>query len=199
MLCWRGARHAIECWIGPERLAETWWRRDEDAPVGEAVVTREYWRVRIESGWWVWIFRRVVEQGGEHDRVESGHAVGEASETADTADGGSADRVPVEAQDSSGTSDRRDFGDVGTVAAREASRGEKACPADDRAPAETRQPARPGRLDNIVHDRGCSHPSRDDGDRTTRGACRSEPHGDELRDAGARISVDRWFLHGVWS
>ncbi len=67
---WRGIRHRIERWIGPERIAEAWWRRDEDAPVGDSIVTREYWRVRLASGWWVWLFRRVVESAAASERLD---------------------------------------------------------------------------------------------------------------------------------
>ncbi|MFZ9692816.1 MAG: hypothetical protein ACO3EP_12320 [Phycisphaerales bacterium] len=78
VLRWRGVRHRIDRWIGPERIAEAWWRRDEDAPVGESIVTREYWRARLESGWWLWLFRRVVESASAAERLRDREAAGEA-------------------------------------------------------------------------------------------------------------------------
>lgn len=46
---WRGAvRHAIAC-VGPERIGPEWWRGDRDA--------REYFRVQLDDGWWVWLRR----------------------------------------------------------------------------------------------------------------------------------------------
>jgi protein ImuB len=52
-LRWRGGEEAVTACVGPERLAGEWWRGGE----GE----RDCFRVRVESGRWVWLVR---ERGG---------------------------------------------------------------------------------------------------------------------------------------
>ena len=52
---WRGADHrAIGC-VGPERISPEWWHGER--------ATRSYSKVQLESGLWLWVFRR-----------ETGHA-----------------------------------------------------------------------------------------------------------------------------
>ncbi|MCB0320538.1 MAG: hypothetical protein KDD60_06380, partial [Bdellovibrionales bacterium] len=53
-LIWKNTRHHIIHGIGPERIAPKWWGDDENL-----LRTRDYFKVQLEEGAWVWIFRHV--------------------------------------------------------------------------------------------------------------------------------------------
>jgi len=46
---WRGRLRAVLRWWGPERIETGWWRRPQSL--------RDYYRVELETGEWLWIFR----------------------------------------------------------------------------------------------------------------------------------------------
>ncbi len=46
---WRGHDHAVTRCVGPERIGHEWWRSPG--------TTRDYFRVRTESGLWLWLAR----------------------------------------------------------------------------------------------------------------------------------------------
>lgn len=78
---WRGEWRAVLAAEGPERIADAWWRllleeetdasaaavpgRPGDARHGDdaesLVPIREYWRVAVPPGVWLWIFREACE------------------------------------------------------------------------------------------------------------------------------------------
>jgi len=49
---WRGERHRVAAADGPERIFGEWWRRDQ-----EMAAVRDYFRVELESGARLWIYR----------------------------------------------------------------------------------------------------------------------------------------------
>jgi protein ImuB len=59
---WRRVTHRIANAIGPERIAEEWWR----PPSGYG--TRDYYRVESSEGRRFWIFRAAATAGGERQR-----------------------------------------------------------------------------------------------------------------------------------
>ena len=64
-LHWRGDVHHVRSRVGPERLAEAWWARDDrtigndDLPASASVQGREYYRVQDAGGRWLWIYRQI--------------------------------------------------------------------------------------------------------------------------------------------
>lgn len=52
-LAWRGRSHTITACIGPERIGQEWWRRQE----GKSLPERDYFAVRTEIGRWLWVWR----------------------------------------------------------------------------------------------------------------------------------------------
>ncbi len=52
---WRGSLHRVKRAEGPERLAQEWWRRADQAPAVDKV--RDYYRVEDATGRRFWIFR----------------------------------------------------------------------------------------------------------------------------------------------
>lgn len=50
---WREKRYRISCAIGPERIAPVWWGEDT-----ERFQTKDYFRVQVPTGSWLWIFRQ---------------------------------------------------------------------------------------------------------------------------------------------
>ena len=59
---WRRVMHRIANAIGPERIAEEWWR----SPSGYG--TRDYYRVESSDGRRFWIFRAAATAGGERQK-----------------------------------------------------------------------------------------------------------------------------------
>lgn len=55
-LLWNGHTHHIRNSIGPERISPEWWSSD-----GLLCESRDYFRVQLEDGLWLWIFRTVRE------------------------------------------------------------------------------------------------------------------------------------------
>jgi protein ImuB len=53
---WRGKRHEVTCFEGPERIASEWWHSPRD-PLGERRLTRDYYRVEDVEGRRYWLFR----------------------------------------------------------------------------------------------------------------------------------------------
>jgi protein ImuB len=51
-LKWRSKAYKVLNGIGPERIAPEWWGRDN-----QLCTTRDYFRVQIVSGTWLWVFR----------------------------------------------------------------------------------------------------------------------------------------------
>ncbi len=61
-LRWRGRELAITAGQGPERIEPEWWlARDGNGTRGSGVsgAARDYYRVRDESGVWLWVYREV--------------------------------------------------------------------------------------------------------------------------------------------
>lgn len=54
---WRGNRYRIRSAFGPERIAPEWWGRDP-----ELMKTRDYFKIQLSSGAWLWVFRHVESQ-----------------------------------------------------------------------------------------------------------------------------------------
>jgi protein ImuB len=49
LVAWgKGRTRVADCW-GPERIETGWWRGP--------TVRRDYWRVELEDGRWLWLFR----------------------------------------------------------------------------------------------------------------------------------------------
>ena len=67
---WRGLEHEVDTSFGPERLASEWWR-DSVAP--RDFVTRDYYRVQVEDGRWLWLFC----QGGDEEDLGTWYVHGE--------------------------------------------------------------------------------------------------------------------------
>lgn len=53
-LMWRGEKHQIVTGIGPERIAPEWWGEEDTR-----FHTRDYFKVQLPSGSWLWIYRRL--------------------------------------------------------------------------------------------------------------------------------------------
>ena len=53
-LKWRGKQYRIRHAIGPERITPEWWGRDPNL-----LKTRDYFRVQLESGMWLWVYREL--------------------------------------------------------------------------------------------------------------------------------------------
>lgn len=51
---WKNTRFQIETGIGPERITPEWWAEGEQLPE-----TRDYFRVQLQSGLWLWIYREL--------------------------------------------------------------------------------------------------------------------------------------------
>lgn len=63
-LRWRGEEHAIIASTGPERIDEEWWRSGLAAVVAtnagvECAAGRDYFRIQIDDGRWLWIYRQL--------------------------------------------------------------------------------------------------------------------------------------------
>jgi protein ImuB len=56
-LKWRKQQYRIRCGIGPERISPEWWGDDP-----ELFRTRDYFRIQLQSGTWLWIFRELETQ-----------------------------------------------------------------------------------------------------------------------------------------
>lgn len=56
-----GRPYSVRFARGPERIGAPWWRSSENGSIREGELLREhrrdYWRVELESGTWIWIFR----------------------------------------------------------------------------------------------------------------------------------------------
>jgi protein ImuB len=50
---WNHEMRGIVRWWGPERIETGWWRGQQ--------CRREYYRVELETGEWLWLFRRRPE------------------------------------------------------------------------------------------------------------------------------------------
>jgi len=57
MIKWRGNHYRIVSGIGPERIAPEWWGEDP-----ELMKTRDYFKVQLQSGAWLWVFREAETQ-----------------------------------------------------------------------------------------------------------------------------------------
>lgn len=55
---WRGDEHRIINAIGPERLVEEWWFASDGDATG-TVGGKDYFKVQIESGRWLWVFHQL--------------------------------------------------------------------------------------------------------------------------------------------
>lgn len=53
-LSWRSHAYELSACIGPERIEPEWWRRSGDVAHAGA---RDYFRVQIDDGVWLWLFR----------------------------------------------------------------------------------------------------------------------------------------------
>ena len=53
-LRWKGCVYPILTALGPERIAPLWWGSDESL-----FCTRDYFRIQLSSGLWLWIFREL--------------------------------------------------------------------------------------------------------------------------------------------
>ncbi|MFN8389970.1 MAG: hypothetical protein U0136_06745 [Bdellovibrionota bacterium] len=56
-LKWRDRRYRIKIGLGPERIAPEWWGNDPDL-----FRTRDYFKIQLQSGTWLWIFRELETQ-----------------------------------------------------------------------------------------------------------------------------------------
>lgn len=62
-LRWRAVQHRVTLGIGPERIGMEWWRSaraqepDIRAVAPACLDVRDYYRVRLECGLWVWVYR----------------------------------------------------------------------------------------------------------------------------------------------
>ncbi len=63
MIQWKGKRYHVVKGIGPERIAPEWWGKDE-----ELMKERDYYRVQLPDGTWLWVYRTTVEIFGEEPR-----------------------------------------------------------------------------------------------------------------------------------
>lgn len=55
---WRQQEHRIISAIGPERIVEEWWAANSGDATGTAG-GKDYFKVQIETGRWLWVFRQV--------------------------------------------------------------------------------------------------------------------------------------------
>jgi len=53
---WRNRSFRVICGIGPERIGSEWWQAQ---PQRAAEELRDYFRIQLQTGTWIWIFRRV--------------------------------------------------------------------------------------------------------------------------------------------
>jgi protein ImuB len=53
-LKWRGKTYRIKHAVGPERITPEWWGRDP-----HLLKTRDYFRVQLASGMWLWVYREL--------------------------------------------------------------------------------------------------------------------------------------------
>ena len=63
MIQWKDKKYHVLSGIGPERIAPEWWGRDE-----ELTRERDYFRVQLPDGTWLWVYRTTVEIFGEEPR-----------------------------------------------------------------------------------------------------------------------------------
>jgi len=58
LIRWRGRAHRVARADGAERIAPEWWRRSSPAGLADgAAVTRDYYRVELEDGRRLWVYR----------------------------------------------------------------------------------------------------------------------------------------------
>ncbi len=58
MVRWRDRERRIATSLGPERLAQEWWRDERRASVADlSTLARDYFAVQDEDGLWLWIYR----------------------------------------------------------------------------------------------------------------------------------------------
>lgn len=58
-----GVTHRVRSCLGPERIADEWWRS-----AASASAERDYFRVQTDDGRWVWLFRETHAGTGQRDR-----------------------------------------------------------------------------------------------------------------------------------
>ena len=63
MIQWKDKRYHVLSGIGPERIAPEWWGKDE-----QLIKERDYYRVQLPDGTWLWVYRSTVEIFGEEPR-----------------------------------------------------------------------------------------------------------------------------------
>ena len=63
MIQWKDKRYHVLSGIGPERIAPEWWGKDE-----ELTRERDYFRVQLPDGTWLWVYRTTVEIFGNEPR-----------------------------------------------------------------------------------------------------------------------------------
>ena len=55
---WKGRQHRVMKVEGPERIAPEWWQLDvTDRSANASQATRDYFRVELEDGQRLWLFR----------------------------------------------------------------------------------------------------------------------------------------------
>lgn len=59
---WRGQEHRIISTVGPERIVAEWWASGDGDATGDGGA-RDYFKVQIEDGRWLWIFRQLERNG----------------------------------------------------------------------------------------------------------------------------------------
>ncbi len=52
-ITWKNETHLIKNGIGPERISSEWWKNNKKIP------ERDYFKVQIPSGLWIWIYREI--------------------------------------------------------------------------------------------------------------------------------------------
>ncbi len=57
LIKWRGNHYRVVNGIGPERIAPEWWGEDR-----ELMKTRDYFKIQLQSGAWLWVFREAETQ-----------------------------------------------------------------------------------------------------------------------------------------
>lgn len=63
MIQWKGKRYHVVAGVGPERISPEWWGKDE-----ELTRERDYYKVQLPDGTWLWVYRSTVEVFGEEPR-----------------------------------------------------------------------------------------------------------------------------------
>jgi protein ImuB len=71
-LRWRGEAHRVATATGPQRIGPQWWTVGKAGGKGDTqarsdeIATRDYFKVQLDSGAWLWVYRQLHPQGPTH-------------------------------------------------------------------------------------------------------------------------------------